>query len=71
MSVLSKAYFHDEKAAFDHLEKLLWINGVVCLHCGVVDKAGRLKGLKGMASSKKGSSAHQLHRTLEITYKSA
>ena len=114
MSVLSNPYFHHEKAAFAHLEKLLWINGVVCPHCGVVDKAGRLKGVKGkngkvrlglwkcyecrkqftvrggtvfesahiplhkwlqavhlMASSKKGISAHQLHRTLEITYKSA
>ncbi|WGS20815.1 MULTISPECIES: IS1595 family transposase [unclassified Bradyrhizobium] len=119
MSVLAKAYFHNEKSAFRHLEKLLWADGVVCPHCGVVGKAGRLEGVKGkngkngkvrlglwkcyeagcrkqftvrvgtvfesahiplhkclqavhlMASSKKGISAHQLHRILEIQYKSA
>jgi transposase-like protein len=114
MSVIAKAYFHDERAAFRHLEKLLWADGVVCPKCGSVDSAGRLEGVKGkngkarlglwkcyecrkqftvkigtvfesahipmhkclqavrlLASSKKGISAHQLHRTLEITYKSA
>lgn len=116
MSVLAKAYFHNEKSAFRHLEKLLWADGAVCPHCGVVGKAGRLEGVKGkngkvrlglwkcyeagcrkqftvrvgtvfesahiplhkclqavhlMASSKKGISAHQLHRILEIQYKSA
>jgi len=114
MSVLAKAYFHNEKAAFRHLEKLLWADGVVCPKCGSVGHAGRLEGVKGknlkvrlglwkcydcrkqftvrvgtvfesahiplhkclqavhlMASSKKGISAHQLHRILEITYKSA
>lgn len=114
MSILDKAYFHNEKAAFRHLEKLLWADGVSCPHCGTVDRAGRLEGVKGknlkvrlglwkcyecrkqftvrvgtvfehcriplhkclqavhlMASSKKGISAHQLHRVLEIQYKSA
>jgi transposase-like protein len=114
MSVLAKAYFHNEKAAFRHLERLLWGNGVICPKCGSVDRAGRLEGVKGkngkvrlglwkcyecrgqftvrvgtvfesshiplfkclqavhlMASSKKGVSAHQLHRILEIQYKSA
>jgi transposase-like protein len=114
MSILAKAYFHNERAAFRHLERLLWADGVVCPHCGTVDGAGRLKGVKGkngkerlglwkcyecrkqftvrvgtvfesahiplfkclqavhlMASSKKGVSAHQLHRILEIQYKSA
>src|SRR5258706_1807098 len=116
MSVLAKAYFHNEKAAFRHLEKLLWADGVVCPHCGAVGTAGRLEGVKAkngkvrlglwkcyeagcrkqftvrvgtvfesahiplfkclqavhlMASSKKGISAHQLHRILEIQYKSA
>jgi transposase-like protein len=114
MSILSKKYFRDEAAAFAHLEKLLWADGVVCPHCGVVDQAGRLEGVqdkKGrtrlglwkcyacrkqftvtvgtvfesrhiplhkmlqavylMSSSKKGISAHQLHRTLEVTYKTA
>jgi transposase-like protein len=114
MSILAKAYFHNERAAFRHLERLLWANGVVCPKCGSVDSAGRLKGVKGkngkerlglwkcyecrkqftvrvgtvfesahiplhkclqavhlIASSKKGISSHQLHRILEIQYKSA
>ena len=116
MSMLSKVYFQNEKAAFAHLEKTLWNEGVICPHCGCVDSALRLQGVKGkngkvrnglwkcyaaecrkqftvrvgtvfesshiplhkmlqavylMTSSKKGISSHQLHRTLEITYKSA
>src|SRR5665647_3290613 len=116
MSMLSKKYFQNEKAAFEHLEATLWNNGVICPHCGSVDSAHRLQGVKGkngkvrnglwkcyakecrkqftarvgtvfesshiplhkmlqavylMTSSKKGISSHQLHRTLEITYKSA
>lgn len=109
MSVLSKKYFHSEKAAFAHLESVLWPDGPSCPHCGVYDRAGRLKGKSHriglwkcyacrkqftvkvgtvfehgrvplhkflqavylMVSSKKGISAHQLHRTLEVTYKTA
>lgn len=107
MSVLSKAYFHDEAAAFAYLESVLWPDGPVCPHCGggerVYDLAKTRLGLKKcghcrkqftarvgtifesshiplhkwlqafhlMCSSKKGISAHQLHRILEITYKSA
>ena len=110
MSVLSKPYFHDEAKAFEYLESILWADGVVCPHCGVVD--GRVYSLEGkstrvglkkcgecrkqftvkvgtvfeharmplhkmlqavylMTSSKKGISAHQLHRVLEVTYKTA
>ena len=120
MSILSKAYFHDERAAFRHLERLLWADGVVCPKCGSIDSAGRLEGVRSkpsgknpqgalrhglwkcygcrkqftvrigtvfecahiplhkclqavhlLASSKKGISSHQLHRILEIQYKSA
>lgn len=109
MSMLSKKYFHNEAAAFDHLEKILWSDGVVCPKCGTVDRAGKLKGeatrpglwkcyscrkqftctvgtvfesrhiplhkmlqaVYLLTASKKGCSSHQLHRTLEITYKSA
>jgi transposase-like protein len=110
MSVLTRPYFHDEEAAFAHLESVLWPNGPVCPHCGVVStkhydlRKSRL-GLRKcctkecrkqftvrvgtvfesshiplhkvlqavylMSSSKKGISAHQLHRTLEVTYKAA
>src|SRR3954462_5617562 len=98
MSVLSKPYFHDEAAAFEHLEGLLWPNGPVCPHCGSMGKhydlsktrIGRwkcqdcrkqfrvtvgtvfesahiplpkmLQAVYLMTCSKKGISAHQLHR---------
>jgi len=110
--VLSKAYFHDEAAAYAKLESIIWPEGPVCPHCGSMgrvysmtanaDKRIRV-GLKKcgdcrkqftvkvgtvfeasnvklnlwfqaaylMASSKKGISAHQLHRTLGVTYKTA
>jgi len=109
MSVLTKPYFHDEQAAIEKLESILWPNGPVCPHCGGVEKVYDLKGkstrpgLKKcghcrkqftvkigtvfesshvplykwfqaaflMVSSKKGISAHQLHRVLEVTYKTA
>lgn len=109
MSILSKAYFHDEQAAFDYLEVVIWPEGPVCPHCGCMERVYVLKGkstrigLKKcgecrkqftvkvgtvfesshvplhkwlqasylLASSKKGISAHQLHRTLEVTYKTA
>jgi transposase-like protein len=108
MSVLSTPFFHDEAAAFEHLESVLWPIGPVCPHCGSISgthynlgktrvglwkcsdcrkqftaKVGTLfesahiplnKMLQVvylMSSSKKGVSAHQIHRTLGITYKSA
>lgn len=116
MSVINRPYFQNEKAAFAHLEKIVWKEGVICPHCGSVDSARRLQGVKAkngnvriglwkcyakecrkqftvrvgtvfesahiplhkclqavylMTASKKGVSAHQLHRILEITYKSA
>jgi transposase-like protein len=112
MSVLSRPYFHDGEKAFAYLESVLWADGVVCPHCGGVDRITKVKanpakrirlGLwrcgdcKGqftvkvgtvfehgrmplhkmlqavylMTSSKKGISAHQLHRVLEVTYKTA
>lgn len=120
MSVLSKPYMHDEAAAFAHVESIIWPEGPVCPHCGVVDRAYHLTGVRSkpskknpegverhglwkcrecrkqftvrkgtifeeshipmhkwlqaihlMVSSKKGISAHQLHRVLEITHKSA
>ena len=121
MSALSAPHFHDEAKAFEVLESVVWANGVVCPHCGVV--GGRVYDLAGvrskpsgknpegvvrhglkkcgecrkqftvkvgtvfeharmplhkmlqavhlMVSSKKGMSAHQLSRILEVQYKSA
>jgi transposase-like protein len=112
MSVLSRPYFHDEQAAFNFIEAIIWPQGPVCPHCGGVERITTVKpnpekrvrfGLKRcaqckgqftvrmgtifeesklpmtkwlqaiflMTASKKGVSAHQLHRTLEVTYKTA
>ncbi len=110
MSVLSRPYFHDEAAAFRHLESVLWPEGPVCPHCGTLSlkhydlgktrlglrkcaeagcrkqftvKVGTvfeharmplnkmLQAVYLMTSSKKGISAHQLHRLLEVQYKTA
>jgi transposase-like protein len=109
MSVLSKRYLHDEAAAFEHLEQVLWNGEPVCPHCGTMDCSTKLQGTATrigvwkcrtcrkqftvkvgtvfehgriplhkflqavylMSASKKGVSAHQLHRTLEVTYKTA
>jgi transposase-like protein len=112
MSILSAPHFHDEAAAFERVEKVLWPQGPVCHHCGGMGRISAIPpnpekrvryGLKRcgdckqqftvrmgtifeesklplriwlqamhlMCSSKKGVSAHQLHRTLEITYKTA
>jgi transposase-like protein len=45
-SVLDAAHFHDETAAYAHVEALLWPNGPVCPHCGNCEatKIGRLNG---------------------------
>jgi transposase-like protein len=117
MSILGKLPFHDEKAAFEYLERTLWPDGPVCPHCGTMNSATKLQSGKGegkrqariglwkckskecrkqftvkvgtvfehgrlplhkflqaaylMCCSKKGISAHQLHRVLQISYKAA
>lgn len=48
MSVLSQARFHDEAEAFRFLESIVWADGVVCPHCGVV--GGRVYNLEGVRS---------------------
>lgn len=111
MSILSRPYFHDEKAAYAKVESIVWPNGPVCPHCGNADES-RVYALNGqshriglrkcaecrkqftckigtifesshvplrkwlqaihlLTSSKKGISANQLHRTLEVTLKTA
>lgn len=42
MSVLSRPYFHDEAAAFAHLESVLWPDGPVCPHCGSTERISKI-----------------------------
>jgi transposase-like protein len=111
MSILSEPHFHNEEAAYERIESIVWPDGPVCPHCGNV-KADRIHRIEGktarkgllrcnecgeqfrvtvntifehskiplhkwfqaahlLASSKKGISSHQLHRTLRVTYKTA
>jgi transposase-like protein len=43
-SVLAAPHFHDEEAAYAHVEARVWPEGRVCPHCGVVDRSGKLQG---------------------------
>jgi transposase-like protein len=43
-SVLDEPRFRTEPAAYAYVEAIVWPNGRVCPHCGVVDKSGPLKG---------------------------
>jgi transposase-like protein len=43
-SILSRPYFHDEKAAYSFVESQLWADGRPCPHCGVLDESTALKG---------------------------
>jgi transposase-like protein len=52
MSILSKAHFYDEAAAFKELEAILWPNGPVCPHCGNTDRIYDLKGVRSKPSAK-------------------
>ena len=52
MSVLNTKYMQDEVAAFAHIEGMLWPDGPVCPHCGVVDNAYSLNGVRSKPSKK-------------------
>src|SRR5579872_7093913 len=43
MVELLSPQYQDENAAREHLEKLLWPDGAICPHCGVVGEAYRLQ----------------------------
>ena len=107
---ITNPIFHDDNAARDHLESLLWPSGACCPRCGVMgDRITKLMGKSTrpgvynckdcrkpfsvtvgtvmershiplckwvlaaqlMASSKKGFSAHKLHRLLGTNYETA
>lgn len=109
MAITDNPIFNDAKKARDWLEGLLWPDGAVCPHCGVIGCANPLRGKSHraglykckacdeqftvtvgtvmershiplnkwmlafhlIAASKKGISAHQMHRMLGVTYKTA
>jgi transposase-like protein len=106
-SLFAEPHFQNDEAARKMLESILWPEGPVCPHCGVVNHAYStkrpgvfrcaekvcrkdftvtmktvmershialhkwLQAFHLMTSSKKGVSAHQLHRTLNIGYEAA
>jgi transposase-like protein len=43
-SVLDEPRFRSEEAAYAYVESLIWKDGRLCPHCGVIDKSGPLKG---------------------------
>ena len=44
MSAKLPRHFTNEDAARAHLEKVQWPDGVVCPHCGVIERASRIAG---------------------------
>ena len=107
---LTNPIFHDDNAAREYLETVLWPQGPVCPHCGVMgDRITKMTGkslrpgvynckdcrkpfsvtvgtvmershiplskwvlaTRLMAASKKGFSAHELHRSMDISYEAA
>ena len=115
MRIADNPVFQDAEAAREFLESLLWPDGPVCPHCGLIGCSNQFHGKGGakgtkhragvwkckgcekqftvtvgtvfershiplnkwllilhlMVCSKKGVSAHQIHRMLGLTYKSA
>src|SRR5437588_7325867 len=43
-SIYSAPHFNDEAAAYAFVEAVLWADGRVCPHCGVLDRSGPLGG---------------------------
>jgi len=52
MSVLTQPHFHDEAAAFEMVESIVWPNGPVCPHCGGNERIYALKGVRSKPSKK-------------------
>jgi len=44
MSIISRSYFWDERAAHAKLEEIVWPNGPVCIRCGATDRIGAVTG---------------------------
>jgi transposase-like protein len=59
--VLSDPIFHNEEAAFAHVEAHLWPNGPVCPHCGGTEE--RIKPIKGRIGLRK---CYQCRKTFTV-----
>lgn len=44
MSILSQPHFHDEEAAYAHVEAHIWPNGATCPRCKGTERVNKLKG---------------------------
>jgi transposase-like protein len=42
--ILDEPRFRNEEAAYAYVEAMVWPNGRVCPHCGIVDESGKLRG---------------------------
>ncbi|MHB8771132.1 MAG: IS1595 family transposase [Syntrophales bacterium] len=42
--ILSDPRFHNEEAAYDFIESIVWPDGPVCPHCGNSDRVGKMNG---------------------------
>ena len=43
-AIFNQPHFHDADKAREHLETLRWPNGIICPHCGGVERNNALKG---------------------------
>lgn len=43
-SILSEKHFHNEAAAYQFVEGLIWQNGPTCPHCGGVERISKMEG---------------------------
>jgi Transposase zinc-ribbon domain len=56
MGLLQKQFQHED-AAREHLDKLLWPNGPVCPHCGVIENIYKLESKPGTKAENKEEAA--------------
>lgn len=57
-STIAKMY-SDESEAYKFLESILWKNGVVCPHCGCIDKSKYLEPRDGLRKTRKGKETYR------------
>jgi len=43
-SIISSPHFHNEQAAYDFIEGILWPNGPICPHCGSRERISKMGG---------------------------